>query len=226
MKFNSIDILVVIFGAALLLAEGCASSTYNQRYNVKNKQEETKESVNIAVEDSIDFSELFDDESEFDDSPPTTAEKDIPRILQRYYTDNNQSASPAVTSIREKVIMEIIKYLDTPYKYGGNSEKGIDCSAFTQTVFTNVFAYNLPRTARDQYALGADIDREDLHFGDLVFFNTRRRVRPGHVGIYIGDNLFAHASRKLGVTVSSLDEDYYSNRFMGGRRMEEMDFKN
>jgi cell wall-associated NlpC family hydrolase len=54
----------------------------------------------------------------------------------------------------------------------------------------------------------------------LVFFNTRRRVKPGHVGIYIGDNLFAHASSKSGVTVSSLDYDYYSNRYMGARRVD------
>jgi cell wall-associated NlpC family hydrolase len=63
-------------------------------------------------------------------------------------------------------------------------------------------------------------DRSDLKFGDLVFFNTRRRVRPGHVGIYIGDNLFAHASSKLGVTISSLDYDYYSKRYMGARRVD------
>jgi cell wall-associated NlpC family hydrolase len=61
---------------------------------------------------------------------------------------------------------------------------------------------------------------EDLQFGDLIFFNTQTNVRPGHVGIYIGDNLFAHASTKKGVTVSSLTHTYYQSRFMGGRRIE------
>ena len=61
---------------------------------------------------------------------------------------------------------------------------------------------------------------EDLQFGDLVFFDTRINVKPGHVGIYLGDNLFAHASSKKGVTISSLNHSYYQSRFMGGRRVE------
>ena len=117
--------------------------------------------------------------------------------------------------------MEIIRYLNTPYKYGGNSLNGIDCSAFTQNVYRDSWLLDLNRSARDQYQQGIVIEeRSDLKFGDLVFFNTRRRVKPGHVGIYIGENLFAHASRKRGVTVSSLDEDYYSRKYMGAKRME------
>ncbi len=117
--------------------------------------------------------------------------------------------------------MEIIRYLNTPYKYGGTTKKGIDCSAFTQAVFDHAVDFQLLRTARGQYTQGIEIDNKDnLKFGDLVFFNTRRRVKPGHVGIYIGDDLFAHASSKNGVIVSSLDHTYYANRFMGGRRME------
>ena len=120
--------------------------------------------------------------------------------------------------------MEIIKYLDTPYKYGGNSINGIDCSAFTKTIYGNVLSIDLLRSARDQYTQGIIINnRDELKFGDLVFFDTRRRVKPGHVGIYIGDNLFAHSSSKNGVIVSSLDQDYYSRKFMGGRRIENLD---
>ncbi|MCJ7552912.1 MAG: C40 family peptidase, partial [Ignavibacteriaceae bacterium] len=80
---------------------------------------------------------------------------------------------------------------------------------------------NINRSAREQYIQGEVItEKSELKFGDLVFFNTRRRVRPGHVGIYIGDNLFAHASTKHGVTVSSLDHNYYSARYMGARRID------
>jgi len=117
--------------------------------------------------------------------------------------------------------MEVIKYISTPYRYGGTTMKGIDCSAFTKTVFSNVFSYDLPRSAREQFQVGETIqEKEGLKFGDLVFFNTTRRAKPGHVGIYLGDNFFAHASRKKGVTVSSLDENYYNKRYMGGRRLE------
>jgi len=120
-------------------------------------------------------------------------------------------------------LMEIIKYINTPYKYGGNSQDGIDCSAFTQNVFSNSLDILLNRSARQQFTQGFPVDnRENLTFGDLVFFNTRRGVRPGHVGIYIGDNLFAHASSSKGVIVSSLNHKYYSKRYMGGRRINEI----
>ncbi len=125
------------------------------------------------------------------------------------------------TTLREKMLMEIIKYLDTPYKYGGNSLDGIDCSAFTQNIYKSVLSINLERSARLQFNQGIEVDdKNDLKFGDLVFFNTRKRVKPGHVGIYIQDNLFVHASSKRGVTISSIDHNYYSQRFMGARRFE------
>jgi cell wall-associated NlpC family hydrolase len=125
------------------------------------------------------------------------------------------------TTLREKMLMEIIKYLDTPYKYGGNTLDGIDCSAFTQNIYKSVLSINLERSARLQFKQGIEIDNKNtLKFGDLVFFNTRKRVKPGHVGIYIQDNLFVHASSKRGVTISSLDHSYYSKRFMGARRFE------
>jgi cell wall-associated NlpC family hydrolase len=121
------------------------------------------------------------------------------------------------------MLMEIIKYINTPYKYGGDSQDGIDCSAFTQNVFSSSLDVNLLRSAREQYTQGFTVrEKGDLIFGDLVFFNTRRAVRPGHVGIYIGDNLFAHASSTSGVIVSSLDHKYYSTRFMGGRRVNDV----
>jgi cell wall-associated NlpC family hydrolase len=125
------------------------------------------------------------------------------------------------TTLKEKMLMEIIKYLDTPYKYGGNTFDGIDCSAFTQNIYKSVLSINLERSARLQYKQGIEIDdKNELKFGDLVFFNTRKRVKPGHVGIYIQDDLFVHASSKRGVTISSIDHNYYSRRFMGARRFD------
>ena len=78
------------------------------------------------------------------------------------------------------------------------------------------------RSAKEQFTQGIVIDnKEELKFGDLVFFNTRRRVKPGHVGIYLGDNLFVHASSKNGVIVTPLTHDYYTKRYMGARRIEQ-----
>lgn len=224
---------------ASLILLGCSPTTYAQRYKSGSKKKsKTVKTVparpaadqNIQEDTtSIEVSnieELFeedtrslDDPEDADDVPVEEAIK-TSEIIKRL--NSSLGSSSETSPEKEKVIMEIIKYLDTPYKFGGNSWKGIDCSAFTQTVFNNSFSLALPRTAREQYHVGLDVDRSELKFGDLVFFNTRR-VKPGHVGIYIGDNLFAHSSSRQGVMVSSLDSDYYAKRFMGGRRVSKVE---
>jgi cell wall-associated NlpC family hydrolase len=111
--------------------------------------------------------------------------------------------------------------MDTPYKYGGNSNSGIDCSAFTQNVMSHSIKLNLPRTAREQYLSGEYVENiTELKFGDLVFFDTSKKVYPGHVGIFLGDNLFVHASQSRGVIISAVEEEYYKTRFVGGRRID------
>ncbi len=104
----------------------------------------------------------------------------------------------------------------TRYKYGGTDKGGIDCSAFSGKVLSVVYGINLPRTATDQYDASEKIVMEQLQEGDLVFFNTRGGV--SHVGVYLGDNYFVHSSVSNGVTISSLTDDYYSKKFIGGGR--------
>ena len=146
-------------------------------------------------------------------------------IDQEIENTNNNNLNSNFTTLKEQMLMEIIKYLDTPYKYGGTDKNGIDCSAFTQLLYKDVLSINIQRSARLQFGEGEEVsDKSNLKFGDLVFFNTRRRVKPGHVGIYIGENLFAHASSSKGVTISSLNLSYYSSRFMGARRINKSGF--
>ena len=153
------------------------------------------------------------------DLPDEEQKIKLASLLNNNSTDTYNIPGFDYTTLREKMLMEIIKYLDTPYKYGGNSFDGIDCSAFTQNIYKDVLLINLERSARLQYKQGTEINNtEELRFGDLVFFNTRKRVKPGHVGIYIQDDLFVHASSKRGVTISSIEHNYYSQRFMGARR--------
>lgn len=214
----------MIFAFVLIFAviglTGCSSSTYTERYDRENKKEETESHQRFSDEEEIAVSE--DLLSEDEDEIPEDKGIDFTSVMSQLNSTGTTTDLEADNStLKEKMLMEIIKYLNTPYKYGGNSTSGIDCSAFTKTVFHNVLSLDLNRSARDQFKQGIEIDnREDLKFGDLVFFNTRRRVKPGHVGIYIGDDLFAHASSRNGVIVSSMDQDYYSRRFMGGRRIE------
>ncbi len=105
----------------------------------------------------------------------------------------------------------------TPHVWGGNSRKGIDCSAFTKTVYKDVLAIPLPRTTRDQVKVGAPVQPADLQVGDLVFYRIDPSTR--HVGIYVGNNEMMHASKSEGVTISSIDSDYWQKRFWTVRRI-------
>jgi len=112
---------------------------------------------------------------------------------------------------------EINKWMGTRYRYGGATEKGIDCSAYTGTLVHNVFGLVLPRTARDQYANCIKLDKGEMQQGDLIFFNTRGGI--SHVGLYLGNGYFTHASTSIGVTISNLSETYWSKKFVSGGRL-------
>lgn len=107
-------------------------------------------------------------------------------------------------------------WLGIPYRYGGTTRSGIDCSAFVQSYMDDVLGLELPRTTATQVLEGTEIDKEDLRPGDLVFF-LRRRTR--HVGVYLGDSEFIHASSSNGVIVSRLDEGYYQRHYWTARRV-------
>ena len=112
----------------------------------------------------------------------------------------------------------IDEWWGTKYRYGGTTKKGIDCSSFTGLLMGSVFGFTLPRTARQQYEFCSKLKKDDMLEGDLVFFDTRGGV--SHVGIYLGDGYFVHSSSSAGVTINSLNENYYSSKFIGGGRIE------
>ena len=115
-------------------------------------------------------------------------------------------------------------FLGAPYKMGGSTVRGIDCSAYVRKMY-EFFDITLPRTAREQSTIGVSIERDELEEGDLVFFQTRRPI--GHVGIYIGNNEFVHASRGSKVVrIDSLDEPYYQKRFRRAVRVKGLDNSN
>jgi len=102
------------------------------------------------------------------------------------------------------------------YRLGGETKSGIDCSAFTQKAFKEKFDFTMPRTTLLQAKLGKEINKDELKVGDLVFFHTGRTK---HVGIYMEDRKFIHASTKDGVTISDIDSSYFSKNFWKAQRI-------
>lgn len=118
---------------------------------------------------------------------------------------------------KDKLFLFYERWHSTPYRLGGQSLTGVDCSAFVQIAYDQIFSQSLPRTTNMQSNVGESVDYEDRAFGDLVFFKTGIKVR--HVGIYIGDNSFMHASTSRGVIISRLDSPYWADVYWQTRRV-------
>lgn len=134
------------------------------------------------------------------------------------FTEPDPSQAPAAGSIGEQIVALAEQFLGTPYVWAGSSPSGFDCSGFVSYVFKN-FGYTVNRTAASMYSNGVAVDKSELQIGDAVFFASSSES-IGHVGIYIGDGEFIHSSSGCGyVTISGLDESYYSRMYVGARRI-------
>ncbi|KAA3631715.1 MAG: NlpC/P60 family protein [Calditrichaeota bacterium] len=129
------------------------------------------------------------------------------------HLDNSPTTSE---NIRLGLILQ--SYLGKPYAGSSKYEEGLDCSDFTQSVFRQFNKTQLPRTAAEQYKYGSQIHFNMLRYGDLVFFKTTRKA-ISHVGVYVGERKFIHVSTSRGVIISSFAEKYWSERFVGARRV-------
>ena len=125
--------------------------------------------------------------------------------------------STSVGYLAGRILATSMDYIGVPYVFGGTSPYGFDCSGYVQYVFAKA-GIPLPRTADVQYEVGMPVSTADLLPGDLVFFTTYT-YGASHVGIYVGDGNFIHASSSNGVTISSLGQAYYSSRYIGARRI-------
>jgi cell wall-associated NlpC family hydrolase len=129
-----------------------------------------------------------------------------------------------VELLEDNALLEHIdEWYGTRYRYGGTTKSGIDCSAFVQAIYLSAFAMSLPRTARDQYRQSRIISATEVKTGDLVFFNTTGGI--SHVGIYLQNNKFVHASTSYGVTISDMFDPYYLKRFIGIGRIQRPEAK-
>jgi cell wall-associated NlpC family hydrolase len=117
----------------------------------------------------------------------------------------------------QKLYSQFQKWKGTPYRSGGLSRSGVDCSGLVQLTYRDLFGMSLPRTVREQVKTGKRVRQRDLRAGDLVFFKTG--IFQRHVGIYLDSRTFMHASAGSGVTISSLDSRHWSRRFWKARRL-------
>lgn len=150
----------------------------------------------------------------------TEAEIELLNAIQFKYAILMDVPVEAFKSNQYKMLGFIEEWYGTPYHFGGNSKSGIDCSAFTGNFMATVFGIELPRMAKDQYKFSQHVAKSDLQEGDLVFFHTTRKG-ISHVGVYLGNNKFIHASLNYGVTISDLGEGYYAQRLVAVGRVKQ-----
>lgn len=119
--------------------------------------------------------------------------------------------------VKESLYAQYSQWKNTKYQIGGLSRNGIDCSGFVHVTFKTKLGIVLPRSTEFQVEVGEDVDKNQLRAGDLVFFKTGISVR--HVGVYLEDGRFLHASTKQGVTISRLSETYWKSAYWKAKRL-------
>jgi len=202
--YASISVLLLVLISAAVILNGCVSSS--PRFGASPKTKKEPATKNGAKDSGSKPSGKTKNDTAPDE--PSKPGRD-------YRTEKNKAIKPLDES---KMMRQISKYMGVPYKLGGESIEGMDCSGYTMTVYEASIGVKLPRTSAEQSKLGSEVRFEELKFGDLVFFNTTGD-RASHVGIYLGDDLFAHASVTQGVTISSLQSSYYRDRYESARRI-------
>lgn len=156
---------------------------------------------------------------------PDITEKDVVKDKEvldpdtlRFAFHAQKTGLPLDTSSKLELYYQMYEWLGTRYRFGGESKKGVDCSGFTGIVYEKAYNRVLPRDSRSMYKMTNPISRNEMKEGDLLFFRIRRG-QVSHVGIYLGNNKFVHASTTQGVIVSDLREDYYRRYFYKAGRL-------
>lgn len=182
-------------------------------------QKQISSSENQDEDVSENVSENKDEDEDTDEEESDSGE-DLFTNVYRFISGEEFLGKWKSPDEMQRLIQKANGFLGVRYRLGGTSKRGIDCSALVQKVYRN-FNVNLPRVARDQSEVGVEVDLDELAEGDLVFFNTNRSF--GHVGIYIGNNKFIHASsRSRRVRIDSLGHPFYQERFQRAVRIKEL----
>jgi len=162
------------------------------------------------VSDAFEAEPVLPKPERTDRMPDNLTDVEKSNWLQLKYSIHMDIAVEEMNNI--PLLQKIDEWWGTPYALGGSSKRGVDCSYFTLDVMNAIYKTNLKRTAAEQYDQSEKIDWSDLKEGDLIFFKTDGSRSISHVGIYMTNNKFAHASTSQGVTISDLSEPYWQKR--------------
>jgi len=146
----------------------------------------------------------------YEKMPSNLSEVEKLNWLQLKYSIKMDIAVESIINI--PLLQKIDEWWGTPYSLGGSTKNGVDCSYFTLDVMKDIYNVNLKRTSAEQYEQSSKIEWNDLKEGDLIFFKADGRRNISHVGIYLANNKFAHASTSQGVTISDLSDPYWQRR--------------
>jgi lipoprotein Spr len=189
-------------------AENKSSITFIENISVTPGTSKEEKSVSVVPVKNKENSKISADPGSIENYSP----------LQFKYAILTNSS---VEQMRNQKLLDFMdEWYGTRYHYGGTTKDGIDCSAFVSLLMSNVYGIsNLPRIAKDQYNGSHHIQRNDLQEGDLVFFHTMGKHKSvSHVGVYLCNNKFVHASVS-GVMISDMEEGYYSQHYVGAGRV-------
>jgi len=184
-----------------LLLLGC-----QQKSNIFIENTLYEKNTNYAVENK---------KPEFKYKPIITPEE-YKKLIQANGNNQENITKNNSADINTHLMSFYKEWKGTKYRFGGNSKKGIDCSAFTQRIYKEKFNIKIPRSTRTQVKVGKEIKRSELKLGDLIFFKTGKIDR--HVGVYMGNGDFMHASIK-GVKFSKVDKPFYKKAYWTSRRI-------
>ncbi|MCF6253551.1 MAG: NlpC/P60 family protein [Thiomicrorhabdus sp.] len=146
-----------------------------------------------------------------------TACSNSPRYSGGGYQKKLPTYVTSSSDVRQQLLRQFKRWEGTPYRHGGTSLSGVDCSAFVQNTYRAKFNKRIPRTTRTQIKVGKKVKKSQLRVGDVVFFKTGRSSM--HNGIYMGNATFMHASSSKGVTISNLNNRYWRKRYLTSRRI-------
>ncbi len=216
---------------ALLIISGTSFLVNAQTSESKFKRTDVNEKfITLNFIENISFTAAVNLQSNFSGDSKILKAEESKKVLNESTVDAIEKISGrqikyamlmdvAVESIKDGSLIDFLEeWYGTRYRMGGTTKKGIDCSAFTKSLMSGVYELEIPRTAREQYKNCERIKKDELMEGDLVFFNTRRGV--SHVGVYITNGYFVHSSSSGGVIINSLEDAYYSRRFIGAGRVD------